>query len=97
MAESDPTQKPVDLIRRCVANITGQADHIVFDPFLGSGTTLIAAEIEKRTCYGIEMSPSYVDVIVSRWQGLTGIMPELESTGEIHDFIASGVGPGRSA
>jgi DNA modification methylase len=44
----------------------------VFDPFLGSGTTLIAAEQLGRKCYGMEISPAYCDVIVKRWQNLTG-------------------------
>ncbi len=44
----------------------------VGDPFLGSGTTLIAAEQLDRTCYGIEIEPRYVDVVVERWQNLTG-------------------------
>jgi DNA modification methylase len=44
----------------------------VYDPFLGSGTTLIAAEQLGRTCYGMELSPQYCDVIVERWQNLTG-------------------------
>jgi len=45
---------------------------IVFDPFLGSGTTLIAAEQLGRKCYGLEIEPKYVDVIVKRWETLTG-------------------------
>ena len=45
----------------------------VYDPFLGSGTTLIAAEQLGRTCYGMEISPQYVDVICSRWENLTGL------------------------
>jgi len=44
----------------------------VYDPFLGSGTTLIAAEQLGRKCYGIEISPAYCDVIVQRWENLTG-------------------------
>ena len=83
-----PTMKPVDLIRRCVVNISASGD-IVLDPFLGSGTTLIACELEQRTCYGIELSPAYVDIICARWQGLTGIMPEHADTGEVHDFIGN--------
>ena len=45
---------------------------LVFDPFLGSGTTLIAAEREKRVCYGTEISPGYADVILARWEKMTG-------------------------
>jgi DNA modification methylase len=48
----------------------------VFDPFLGSGTTLIAAEQLGRKCYGMEISPQYCDVIVKRWETLTGRQAE---------------------
>ena len=63
-----PTQKPVELMAWCLSYTTGS----VFDPFLGSGTTLIAAEQLGRTCYGMEISPAYCDVIVKRWETLTG-------------------------
>ena len=56
----------------------GQA---VYDPFLGSGTSLIAAETTGRICYGLELSPAYVDVIVTRWQSLTGRQATLEGDG----------------
>jgi DNA modification methylase len=64
------TQKPVECMRRPMLNnsSTGQA---VYDPFLGSGTSLIAAEASGRICLGLELSPAYVDVIVERWQGFT--------------------------
>jgi DNA modification methylase len=57
-------------MRRPILNNSspGQA---VYDPFLGSGTTLIAAEMEGRFCLGLELSPAYVDVIVKRWQAFT--------------------------
>ena len=45
---------------------------IIYDPFLGSGTTLIAAEQLGRKCYGMEISPAYCDVIIQRWENLTG-------------------------
>ena len=66
-----PTQKPVELAARAIANhtVSGQ---LVIDLFLGSGTTLIAAEQLGRKCYGIEISPAYCDVIVERWENLTG-------------------------
>jgi len=64
-----PTQKPVEAMARPMRN----HDHeLVFDPFLGSGTTLIAAEQLGRKCYGMEISPAYCDVIVKRWETLTG-------------------------
>ncbi len=66
-----PTMKPVSLISKLIMNssITNQ---IIYDPFLGSGTTLIAAEQLGRKCYGMEISPQYCDVIVKRWETLTG-------------------------
>ena len=57
----------------------------VVDPFLGTGTTLIAAEKLGRTCYGIEIDPRYVDVIVKRWQDYTGKKAVLESSGRTFD------------
>ena len=80
------TPKPVDMMTRILKSSSRPGDKIC-EPFLGSGTTLIACELEQRTCYGIELSPAYVDTICARWQGLTGIMPEHADTGEIHDFI----------
>jgi DNA modification methylase len=65
------TQKPVELMRRPMLNHT-EPGELVYDPFLGSGTTLIAAEETGRVCYGIEIDPAYVDAIVLRWQKLTG-------------------------
>jgi len=66
-----PCIKPLDLYRKPIENHTLAGD-VCFDPFLGSGTTLIAAEQLDRTCYGIEISPAYCDVIVERWENLTG-------------------------
>ena len=62
-----PTQKPVLLIAEVVRWTAG----LVFDPFLGSGTTLIAAEQLGRKCYGLEIDPAYCDIIVQRWENLT--------------------------
>jgi len=66
-----PTPKPVPLISKLVS-AHSRADDLVADPFLGSGTTLIAAEQLGRVCYGMEISPAYCDVIVKRWETLTG-------------------------
>lgn len=63
-----PTQKPVI----CMAYLMQNHNGSVYDPFLGSGTTLIAAEQLGRKCYGMEISPAYCDVIVARWEKLTG-------------------------
>jgi DNA modification methylase len=65
------TQKPVECMARPIRNHGDNGDE-VYDPFLGSGTTLIAAEQLGRKCYGMEISPAYCDVIVKRWETLTG-------------------------
>ncbi len=65
------TQKPVECMRRPILNNSspGQA---VYEPFMGSGTTLIAAETTGRVCFGVELNPAYVDVAIERWQSFTG-------------------------
>lgn len=68
------TQKPVECMARPIQNHTARE---VYDPFLGSGTTLIAAEQLGRVCYGIELSPAYCDVIVARFEAFTGTKAEL--------------------
>ena len=65
-----PTQKPVDLLE-AILKVTDMAPE-VYDPFLGSGTTMIACEKLGRRCYGMEIDPHYVDVSVQRWQEYTG-------------------------
>ncbi len=67
--EHHTTEKPVQLISAIIDNTMGTS---IADPFLGSGTTLIAAEQLGRKCYGMEISPAYCDVIVKRWETLTG-------------------------
>ena len=62
------TQKPIECMERPIKNHKGD----VFDPFVGSGTTLIAAERQCRTCYAVELDPRYVDVCIERWQEFTG-------------------------
>lgn len=54
----------------------------MFEPFMGSGTTLIAAETTGRVCYGVELNPAYVDVAIERWQQFTGQDALLTETGE---------------
>jgi site-specific DNA-methyltransferase (adenine-specific) len=73
--EFHPTQKPVELFSRAIANHTRTAE-VIYDPFLGSGTTLIAAEQLGRTCCGVELDPGYCDVIVTRWETATGLKAE---------------------
>jgi len=67
-----PTVKPVGLVADAILDCSSRGD-IVLDPFLGSGTTLIAAERSGRICYGIELDPKYVDTAVRRWQRFTGM------------------------
>ena len=55
---------------------------MVLDPFVGSGTTVIAAERTGRTCYGIELDPGYVDTVVRRWQKFTGLEAMHQDTGQ---------------
>ena len=66
-----PTQKPVGLFSAIIADYS-KPNHVILDPFLGSGTTLIACEQLGRTCLGMEIAPGYVDIIVNRWEALTG-------------------------
>jgi len=81
-----PTQKPVALMRKSILNHT-KSGELVYDPFLGSGTTLAAAEVTGRACYGLELDPKYVDVVVERWQGLSGKKATLEGDGRTFDAI----------
>jgi DNA modification methylase len=66
-----PTMKPVELVERAIVN-SSRVEARVLDPFMGSGTTLIAAERQNRVALGIELDPGYCDVIVQRWQNFTG-------------------------
>jgi len=83
------TQKPVECMRRSMANNSrpGQA---IYDPFLGSGTSLIAAEMTGRICCGVELNPAYVDVVVQRWQGFTGRVAKHQTSGQSFDERARG-------
>lgn len=65
------TQKPVMCMQRPIENNSSKGEY-VYDPFLGSGSTLMAAHITGRKCVGVELNPSYVDVIIRRWQNFTG-------------------------
>jgi hypothetical protein len=82
-----PTQKPLDLMRRPILNHTKRGE-LVYDPFLGSGTTLAAAELIGRVCYGMELDPKYVDEVVTRWQSLTDQKARLDGDGRTFDEIA---------
>jgi hypothetical protein len=76
-----PTPKPVALIADAIKDCTSRGD-IVLDPFLGSGTTVIAAERTGRVCFGLELDACYVDVAIRRWQTHTGLDAVLTESGE---------------
>lgn len=80
------TQKPVECMKRPIENNSspGQA---VYEPFSGSGTTIIAGEMTGRCVYAIELSPAYVDVAVKRWQDFTGQKAVLEGDGRTFDEV----------
>ncbi len=82
------TQKPVECMRRPMLNNSsrGQA---VYEPFCGSGTTLIAAETTGRVCHAVELDPAYVDVAVARWQAFTGDTARLDGDGRSFDEIGA--------
>lgn len=85
---SHPTQKPVECMKRPIENNSspGQA---VYEPFSGSGTTIIAGEMTGRSIHAIELSPQYVDVAVKRWQDFTGQKAIHEASGKTFDELAS--------
>jgi DNA modification methylase len=92
------TQKPVECMRRPMQNNTIPGDAI-YEPFSGSGTTLIAAESSKRVCFAVEIDPRYVDMAVRRWQNFTGRQAVRQSDGASFDTVSSGAAdaPSRSA
>jgi DNA modification methylase len=83
------TQKPIECMRKPIENNSspGQA---VYEPFCGSGTTIIAAEQTGRHCYAVELSPSYCDVIIKRWQDFTGLDAQNEE-GKTFNEVAGAV------
>ena len=83
-----PTQKPVALPGRAITNSLCPGG-LVYDPFCGSGTTMIAAEGLNRTCYAMEIDPRYVDMTIKRWQMLTGQDATLESTGQTFEQVSA--------
>jgi DNA modification methylase len=82
-----PTQKPVELMRRPILNHIKRGE-LVYEPFLGSGTTLAAAELTERVCLGIELDPKYVDVIVQRWETLSRKKAKLDGDGRTFEQVA---------
>ena len=80
-----PTQKPVEVMAFAIKYL--DCDGVVLDLFGGSGSTLIAAQETNRVAYLMELDPQYVDVICARYQKHTGILPVLESSKKVHDFL----------
>ncbi|MCL6250290.1 site-specific DNA-methyltransferase [Altererythrobacter sp. KTW20L] len=76
-----PTPKPVPLVADAIRDVSNRGQ-IVLDSFMGSGTTLLAAERTGRIAYGMDIDPGYVDVSVARWEAMTGKSAVLESTGK---------------
>ncbi|MCW5982454.1 MAG: site-specific DNA-methyltransferase [Bryobacteraceae bacterium] len=81
------TQKPVECMRRPMLN-NSRPGQVVYDPFLGSGTSIIAAETIKRICYGLEINAGYCDIALRRWQTFTGKASILEKDGRTFDQIS---------
>lgn len=84
------TQKPVECMKRAIVNNSspGQA---VYEPFSGSGTTIIACEMEGRICHAIELNPAYVDLAIRRWQEFSGHDAILEGDGRCFAEVADGI------
>jgi DNA modification methylase len=81
-----PTVKPVALVADAILDASARGD-IVLDAFLGSGTTVIAAERTGRRCYGLELDPGYVDTAIRRWQTLTGDRARHAATDRFFDDL----------
>lgn len=91
------TQKPVECMKRPIENnsLPGAA---IYEPFSGSGTTIIACEMTGRSCHAIELSPAYVDVAVTRWERFTGAAAVLEGDGRAFaEVMAERCPPGQMA
>ena len=85
--QDHPTVKPTAMLEDAMLDLTNRSD-IVLDPFLGSGSTLIAAETTGRICRGVELDPLYVDVIIRRYEAGTGQAAVLVDTGETFQDLA---------
>ena len=79
--QDHPTVKPTAMLEDGLLDLTNRGD-IVLDPFLGSGSTLIAAENTDRVCRGVELDPLYVDIIIRRYEAASGNAALLDETGE---------------
>jgi DNA modification methylase len=89
LLEMHPTTKPVALVADALMDSTARGD-IVLDAFLGSGTTLVAAERVARVCYGIEIDPLYIDTTIRRWQSFTGLSATHATSGRSFNDLEQG-------
>lgn len=80
------TQKPIECMKRPIENNSVRGEW-VYDPFCGSGTTIIACERTKRKCLAVELSPHFCDAIIRRWEEETHRQAKLEETGELFDYL----------
>jgi DNA modification methylase len=83
-----PTPKPVALVADAIMDVTARGD-LVLDPFIGSGTSVIAAERTGRRCYGIEIDPLYVDTTIRRWQAWTRDQARHAASGRTFDEVSA--------
>lgn len=90
-----PTVKPIRLVMDALLDVTRPGD-LVLDPFLGSGTTLLAAERTRRRCIGVEIEPRYVDLVIRRWQEMTGGQAIHAKSAATFDSTAAARGSGES-
>ena len=84
----DSTQKPIECMKRPIEN-NASPGMWVYEPFSGSGTTIIAGEMTGRRVAAVELNPSYVDIACLRWQSFTGAKAVLEATGESFEVVAA--------
>jgi DNA modification methylase len=87
LLELHPTVKPVAMVADALRDVTRRGE-IVLDSFLGSGSTLLAAQETGRLCCAVELDPLYVDVAIRRWQNITGREAVNLATGETFNRIA---------
>ena len=87
-----PTVKPIALVADAIRDCSQRGD-IILDPFMGSGTTILAAERVGRRGYGLEIDPLYVDAAIRRWQDFTRRDAILKATGQTFDEVAAARSP----
>lgn len=85
-SDDHPTMKPLALCQVPIENSSAKG-MLVLDLFLGSGSTLIAADKMGRVCYGMELDESYCEVIIKRWENMTGLKAKLESNGQTYEQL----------